>query len=134
VLQEISDLRNARARLQSLVLSGINRLEQQLALTRSRPALASPATLISQRLSENTGLRSAMYVRVKNFIELEGAHLNGTNATLRALSPQGTLERGFSIVRNSKNKIIKSSAEVTVGEELRLKFAQGEVVTRVEEN
>jgi exodeoxyribonuclease VII large subunit len=134
VLQEISDLRNARARLQSLVLSGITRLEQQLALTRSRPALASPATLISQRLSENTGLRSAMYVRVKNFIELEGAHLNGTNATLRALSPQGTLERGFSIVRNSKNKIIKSSAEVTVGEELRIKFAQGEVVTRVEEN
>jgi len=134
VLQEISDLRNARARLQSLVLSGITRLEQQLALTRSRPALASPATLISQRLSENTGLRSAMYMRVKNFIELEGAHLNGTNATLRALSPQGTLERGFSIVRNSKNKIIKSSAEVTVGEELRLKFEQGEVVTRVEEN
>jgi exodeoxyribonuclease VII large subunit len=75
-----------------------------------------------------------MYMRVKNFIELEGAHLNGTNATLRALSPQGTLERGFSIVRNSKNKIIKSSAEVTVGEELRLKFEQGEVVTRVEEN
>lgn len=133
VLQEISDLRNAQTRMQFLISAGITRLEQQLALTRSRPALASPATLISQRLTENAGLRSAMYVRVKNLIELETAHLTGAYATLRALSPQGTLERGFSIVRNSKNKIIKSSTQVSVGEELRVKFAEGDLVTRVEE-
>jgi len=133
VLQEISDLRNAQTRLQFLFSAGITRLEQQLALTRSRPALASPATLISQRLTENAGLRSAIHVKVKNLIELETAHLSGAYATLRALSPQGTLERGFSIVRNANNKIIKSSTEVNVGEELRVKFAEGDLVTRVEE-
>jgi exodeoxyribonuclease VII large subunit len=133
VLQEISDLRNAQTRLQFLISAGITRLERQLALTRSRPALASPATLISQRLVENAGLRSAIHVKVKNLIELETAHLSGAYATLRALSPQGTLERGFSIVRNANNKIIKSSTEVNVGEELRVKFAEGDLVTRVEE-
>jgi exodeoxyribonuclease VII large subunit len=133
VLQEISDLRNAQTRLQFLISACITRLEQQLALTRSRPALASPATLISQRLTENAGLRSAIHVKVKNLIELETAHLSGAYATLRALSPQGTLERGFSIVRNANNKIIKSSTEVNVGEELRVKFAEGDLVTRVEE-
>ena len=133
VLQEISDLRNAQTRLQFLISAGITRLEQQLALTRSRPALASPATLISQRLTENSGLRSTIHVKVKNLIELETAHLSGAYATLRALSPQGTLERGFSIVRNSNNKIIKSSTQVNVGEELRVKFAEGDLVTRVEE-
>jgi exodeoxyribonuclease VII large subunit len=134
VLQEISDLRNAQTRMQFLISAGITRLEQQLALTRSRPALASPATLISQRLTENAGLRSAIHVKVKNVIELETAHLTGAYATLRALSPQGTLERGFSIVRNSNNKIIKSSTQVNVGEELRVKFAEGDLVTRVEKN
>ncbi len=133
VLQEISDLRNAQTRLQFLISAGLTRLEQQLALTRSRPALASPATLISQRLTENAGLRSAIHVKVKNLIELETAHLSGAYTTLRALSPQGTLERGFSIVRNANNKIIKSSAEVSVGEELKVKFAEGDLVTRVEE-
>jgi len=133
VLQEISDIRNARARIQSLISAGVAKLEQQLALTRSRPALASPATLITQRLNENTALRSTMHVKVRNFIELEGAHLNGTNATLRALSPQGTLERGFSIVRNASNQIIKSAANAKSGDELRIKFAEGELVTRVEE-
>ena len=133
VLQEISDIRNARARIRSLISAGVAKLEQQLALTRSRPALASPATLITQRLNENAALRSTMHVKVKNFIELEGAHLNGTNATLRALSPQGTLERGFSIVRNASNQIIKSAANAKSGDELRIKFAEGELVTRVEE-
>jgi len=133
VLQEISDIRNARARIQSLISAGLAKLEQQLALTRSRPALASPATLITQRLNENTALRSTMHVKVRNFIELEGAHLNGTNATLRALSPQGTLERGFSIVRNASNQIIKSAVNAKSGDKLRIKFAEGELVTRVEE-
>ena len=134
MLQEISDLRNARARIQTLVSTGITRLEQQLALTRSRPALASPATLITQRLTENTGLRTAMHVRVRNFIALESAHLNGATGTLRALSPQGTLERGFSIVRDSNNVIVKSADTVNIGDELRIKFADGDIVTRVEEN
>ena len=134
VLQEISDLRNARAKLQSLVSAGITRLEQQLALTRSRPALATPATLISQRLSENSLLRSTIHVKVKSFIELESAYLNGSRATLRALSPQGTLERGFSIVRDSNNKIVKNAADLSVGDVLQIKFAEGDLVTRVEEN
>jgi exodeoxyribonuclease VII large subunit len=110
------------------------RLEQQLALTRSRPALASPATLITQRLSDNKILRTAMHVKVKNFIALEGAHLNGARGTLRALSPQGTLERGFSIVRDSNNVIVKSAAGVNAGVELRIKLADGDLVTRVEGN
>jgi exodeoxyribonuclease VII large subunit len=73
-------------------------------------------------------------MKIKNFIELESAHLNGSKATLRALSPQGTLERGFSIVRNSNNKIVKDAADLKVGDVLQIKFAEGDLVTRVEEN
>jgi exodeoxyribonuclease VII large subunit len=133
VLQEISDLRNSRARLHDLVVNGINRLEQQLVFTKSRPALASPATLITQRLSENAGARTAMYLYVKNHIASESAHLSGAITTLRALSPKGTLERGFSIVRNANNEIVKSSLDVNAGEELRIKFAEGELEVRVNE-
>jgi exodeoxyribonuclease VII large subunit len=75
-----------------------------------------------------------MFVQVRNFINLERAYLNGANATLRALSPQGTLERGFSIVRSSNNKIIKSASEVKAGETLHIKFAEGDLVTRAEKN
>lgn len=132
VLQEISDLRNARARLQAFVSAGISRLEQQLTITRSRPALASPASLITQRLNENSGIRAAIHLKVENFIALESAQLQGSKGTLRALSPQGTLERGFSIVRDSSNAIVKSASGVNPGDELRIKFADSDLVTRVE--
>ena len=117
-----------------MVSTGIARLEQQLALTRSRPALASPATLITQRLSDNNVLRTAMHLKVRSLVELETAHLNGAKGTLRALSPQGTLERGFSIVRDSQNVIVKSVEVISPGDELRIKFADGDIVTRVDED
>jgi exodeoxyribonuclease VII large subunit len=75
-----------------------------------------------------------MHLKVRSFVELESAHLNGTKATLRALSPQGTLERGFSIVRNEKNQIVKTAANAKAGELLRIKFAEGELTTRVEKD
>jgi exodeoxyribonuclease VII large subunit len=75
-----------------------------------------------------------MHVKVKNFIALEDAQLNGAKGTLRALSPQGTLERGFSIVRDANYVIVKSTASVNAGDELRIKLADGDIVTRVEGN
>jgi exodeoxyribonuclease VII large subunit len=75
-----------------------------------------------------------MHVKVKNFIALECAHLTGAKGTLRALSPQGTLERGFSIVRDANNVIVKSVVGVSAGDELRIKLADGDLVTRIEGN
>jgi exonuclease VII large subunit len=43
------------------------------------------------------------------------------------------LERGFSIVRDASNVIVKSADMVNSGDELRIKLADGELTTRVEE-
>ena len=126
VLQEISDLRNSWTQIRFLVTAHLNRLEQQLALTKSRPALASPATLIDQRRKDNNSLRTGIYVQVRNFLELETAHVKGAAATLRALSPQGTLERGFAIVRTQAGEIVRSVRSVPVGTAINIRFADGE--------
>jgi exodeoxyribonuclease VII large subunit len=127
VEQEIAALANARSTMRQIVEQALTFREQQLAVLRSRPALANPAALIDQRMVENTALRTALHSQVTNKITLEAAHLRGVQNTLRALSPQGTLERGFAIVRTSKGQIVKSSDSVTVDEALRIRFAQGEI-------
>ena len=38
------------------------------------------------------------------------------------------------IVRDSNNVIVKSADTVNIGDELRIKFADGDIVTRVEED
>ena len=126
VLQELADLRNARSKLQTLIVGNLARLEQQLALTKNRPALASPATLIDQRLKDNSGIRNAIFMQIANRLKLESAQLTGVATTLRALSPQGTLERGFSIVRNAAGEILRSTISVSKDDEINIRFADGD--------
>ena len=126
VLQELADLRNVRSILQTLIVGNLARLEQQLALTKNRPALASPATLIDQRLKDNSGIRNAIFMQIANRLKLESAQLTGVATTLRALSPQGTLERGFSIVRNAAGEILRSTISVSKDDEINMRFADGD--------
>jgi len=126
VLQELADLRNVRSKLQTLIVGNLARLEQQLAQTKNRPALASPATLIDQRLKDNSGIRNAIFMQIANRLKLEGAQLTGVATTLRALSPQGTLERGFSIVRNAAGEILRSTISVSKDDEINIRFADGD--------
>lgn len=126
VLQELAELRNVRSKLQTLIVGNLARLEQQLALTKNRPALASPATLIDQRLKDNSGIRNAIFMQIANRLKLEGAQLTGVATTLRALSPQGTLERGFSIVRNAAGEILRSTISVSKDDEISIRFADGD--------
>jgi exonuclease VII large subunit len=109
----------------------LNRLKQELELTKNRPALASPATLIEQRLKDNSAARTAIYVQVLNFLKLESAHVKGASATLRALSPQGTLERGFAIVRSKAGEIVRTVSSVPVGTTVKIRFADGETSAEI---
>ena len=131
VLQEIADLRNSWARIRTLVLTNLHRLEQQLELTKNRPALASPATLIEQRRKDNSAIRTSIYVQVLNFIKLESSHVKGASATLRALSPQGTLERGFAIVRTKSGEIVRTVNSVPAGTSVKIRFADGETSAEI---
>jgi exodeoxyribonuclease VII large subunit len=45
--------------------------------------------------------------------------------TLKALSPQGTLERGFAIVRNASGQVISSTKKVKPQELITIRFADG---------
>jgi len=127
VEQEIAALSSARSTMRQIVEQALTYREQQLTVLRSRPALANPAALIDQRLIENHSLRIALHNRLTTKITLAAAHLRGAQSTLRALSPQGTLERGFAIVRTQDGKIVKNSKTIAVDENLRIRFAEGEI-------
>ena len=125
--QEIAALATARTTMRQVIERAVTYRQQQLEVLRSRPALANPAALIDPRLVENLALRTALHNRVVSKITLESAHLRGAQNTLRALSPQGTLERGFAIVRTSQGEIVKNADATNVDDPLRIRFAAGEI-------
>lgn len=73
------------------------------------------------------GLKWSMHHRLKD----NKGTLNSLGAHLEALSPLKVLERGYSITRNAKGKVIKKVGEVKKGETITTKLADGEVESEV---
>jgi len=54
-------------------------------------------------------------------------------AQLRTVSPAATLDRGYAIVLNHQHQIIRASTDVSDGEPLTLRLADGQVPVTVNE-
>ena len=65
-------------------------------------------------------------------LELHDVRLRRLGANLEHLNPRSVLERGYSIVAKDDGRIVRSSADVRAGERLRLAFARGAALARVE--
>lgn len=126
VLQEISNLRNVRSRNRQLMSSRLENLTNALQAIRNRPALANPSALIDARSKDNQQLRRMIFTDVTNKLNIESSDIRGLSATLRALSPQGTLERGFAIVRDESGLVVRDTANAPHGTRLRVRVSDGE--------
>jgi exodeoxyribonuclease VII large subunit len=65
-------------------------------------------------------------------VERKRARLDGAHGRLRALSPQGTLERGYAIVRR-EGRIVRGSAEVEAGTRVDVELGAGGFDATVED-
>lgn len=126
VIVETTWLRNARTTMRRRVDVRVSELAAELTRVRGKPALASPALLIDQRAAEVTTLGQRAMRALRRALEVRTAQLLGQVSTLRALSPQGTLERGFAIVRTSTGDVVRQADQVTQGQALRIRVADGD--------
>ena len=59
-------------------------------------------------------------------------HLSACADQLRALSPRLVLERGYCLARGENGTVVRSAAQLSIGERLRLEFGRGDADARVE--
>jgi exodeoxyribonuclease VII large subunit len=53
--------------------------------------------------------------------------ISGLRTQVRTLSPQATLDRGYSVVQKSDGSVVRTASELKPGDKLRLRLAHGEV-------
>ncbi|ROS59403.1 exodeoxyribonuclease VII large subunit [Frigoribacterium sp. PhB160] len=111
VTEELSRVQQARARIRmrltNLVATEIDRLDQ----VRSRPVLASPQTLVDVRADEVVRAVARGEELLGRAVERAHTRVSELTAQLRALSPQGTLRRGYSIVQLPSGAVLRDPAE-----------------------
>lgn len=75
---------------------------------------------------------NTLFKEINRWFRVLQVRLVNVDQKLRLSDPTGRLKQGYSIIFNIGNKVIKSSRQIKVNEELFLKFYEGGAVTRVE--
>jgi exodeoxyribonuclease VII large subunit len=86
--------------------------------------------LVLRRLAI-AGLRGKLDTAAQACLARKSSRLEHISGALRILSPDATLARGYTITSDAAGAVIRGSAAVKSGDEIRTRFADGEVGSRV---
>jgi exodeoxyribonuclease VII large subunit len=104
--------------------------EQLLAAVRSRPVLASPYGFIDTQSELMATLHGRCQEIIGYRIERSSADLASLRARGSALSPQHTLSRGYSVVLDSKRKLLTAAPKL--GDKITILNSTAEITASVE--
>ena len=112
----------------------VNRLDLELTRItnfKNRPVMKDPHVLITTRAEIIAGLRDRSNRSFGSSLKLAKEELKQIKARVRALSPQSTLDRGYSVVQLADGQIVTDPKKLKAGDELRLRLAKGETKATV---
>jgi exodeoxyribonuclease VII large subunit len=92
-----------------------------------RQVMREPQTIVTTRVEIINGLVSRSHRSMSSAIAIAVEEIGGLRTQVRTLSPQATLDRGYSVVQKADGSVLRKASEVKSGEKLRLRLAQGEV-------
>jgi len=126
-------IRDARNRLLSRMQGIVEYETERLDSFRSRPSLADPQTLIDGPSEDILHLVARGADRSDRVIERLASEVAQLHGALRGLSPQGTLDRGYAIARDSAGRVVSRASQVSAGDALSLVVSDGTVQTHVDQ-
>jgi len=131
IAQEISDIEKIRDRMYRRLVSAIDYELNQIAQLRHRPVMKDPMVMVTTRRDEIKTFRDRSVRGFASLLEIEKKELKGVRAHLRSLSPQSTMDRGYSVVQLSDGSILRDATKLKTGAVLRIRAAKGETSATV---
>jgi exodeoxyribonuclease VII large subunit len=127
VREEAQRIAMLRDRSRRVVATTLDRERQRIQQLTSRPVIAQPHVLVSDRRREVEALRDRASRCAQALLDRHQQDLTHTLARVVALSPQATLDRGYAVVQQPDGSVVRDSEEVVLGQSLRVRLAQGEL-------
>ena len=126
IAEEIAMIDAMRDRARRTLVNRINLQATQIANFKNRPVMKDPHVLITTRAEIIAGLRDRANRSFAHQLKLAKEELKQIKARVRALSPQATLDRGYSVVQLADGQIVTDPKKLKQGDLLRLRLAKGE--------
>jgi exodeoxyribonuclease VII large subunit len=136
VREELDGVRLLRERGLRAVRGWLDREMHALAAIRSRPALAAPVTDLQRRSDEVAALVERSRRTLTHRLDRASDDITHRLASVRALSPKATLERGYSVLQLADGTAVREVAQVAAGDLLQARVSDGRFAVEVksEEN
>ena len=131
IAEEIAMIGAMRDRARRTLVNRINLEATQIANFKNRPVMKDPHVLITTRAEIIAGLRDRSNRSFAHQLKLAKEELKQIKARVRALSPQATLDRGYSVVQLADGQIVTDPKKLKQGDLLRLRLAKGETQATV---
>jgi exodeoxyribonuclease VII large subunit len=132
IADEIARVRQARGRMAMRVTGLVTTEIDRIGHLRSRPVMADPGRLVTDRAEELTRWVARGSELVDYALERAGQRVVELRGQLRALSPQATLERGYAIPRLESGAVLRRATDATAGDRVRLTLSDGELAATVD--
>lgn len=122
--------REAIAGARMRLASGVERLvlheAQQLQSLRTRPVLANPERMMSERTDDLARWRERARTSLAGQLDREHDAVGHLRARVRSLSPQHTLDRGYAVVQHG-GQVVRDAGQVSPGDALDILVASGRI-------
>ena len=126
----LAELRGYEQRLDWAMENILNQRWQSLDILEKRLMSQSPETKIQNEKRALDQLSAHLDLLRKNYFESRHAALDALEKRLLALNPENIMKRGYAFVRRDE-KIITSAADLTKGDQINIRFVDGEKTATV---
>jgi len=132
--EEIAMIEAMRDRARRTLVNRLDLESTRITNFKNRPVMKDPHVLITTRAEVIAGLRDRSNRSFGSSLKLAKEELKQIKARVRALSPQSTLDRGYSVVQLADGQIVTDPKRLKAGDELRLRLAKGETKATAQGN
>ena len=126
IRDEIAFINQLRDRGRRSVINAIDLETTRIAAFRARPVLKEPMLLITTRVEIIATFCERSKREFGNRLKIAKEELKQITARIRSLSPQATLDRGYSVVQLANGEIVRDPKTLKRGDLLSLRLALGE--------
>ncbi|MFI8926219.1 exodeoxyribonuclease VII large subunit [Streptomyces sp. NPDC053474] len=130
--EELERVAFLRERARRSVTAFLEREERGLKHALARPCMEQPHRMVEEREEQVTAYVDRARRTLGHLLDRAESELTHTHARVVALSPKATLQRGYAVLQKQDGAVVRAADEVTDGEALRARVAEGDFPVRVD--
>lgn len=131
LVEELAGIAQARHRLDRAVRQNLERETQRIASLRARPVLVNPHSMVQLRREDVARLAQRSTFSMRGSLMRGADSIAHLRAQVRALSPQQTLDRGYSVLQLSDGQVVRAADQAPAGTEVLVRLARGRLTASI---